>query len=264
MPKWLFTSENYIAHCDKDTFVNKSILSVLKLVSRMKMQDSSKTLEQELCVPVRILFTGIFLVLISLTRSFAYVMIANVYLLFVLSLLEPTKLIKLLKISLGITIFTAVIMLPAFLMGNYYSSVMITCKVFATITIMGIFSHTIKWNSITASLKRFFIPDLFILILDISIKYMYLLGEFALNMLYALKLRCVGINHSKSLTMAQVTGSMFLQSKEMAEEMYQAMECRGFCGEYHVNANTKLKFRDCAYIAINIGFILLFIYFGRI
>jgi cobalt/nickel transport system permease protein len=264
MPEWLMKNENYIPQADKDTFVNKSILSVFMVISRIKMQDFKDQNRVKINVPLNIFCTFILLVLLSLTRSFIFVIIVNIYLLAILSAADSERMVRILKMSFGITLFTAIIMLPAFFLGNSYSSIMITSKVFATVTAMGLISQTTKWNTITGALKKFYIPDMFILILDITIKYIYMLGELSLNLFYALKLRSVGKNNGKYASMAGVAGTVFLQSKEMAEDMYHAMECRGFTGEYHTYNKSKLRWIDYLYIIVNIGFVILFIYFGRI
>jgi cobalt/nickel transport system permease protein len=94
-------------------------------------------------------------------------------------------------------------------------------------------------------------------------KYIVMLGDFTLNMLYALKLRSIGRNQSKYTALSGIAGTMFIKSKEMAEEMYYAMECRGFTGKYQVYAKTRLTIIDYIYIIINIGMILMFVYFWR-
>jgi cobalt/nickel transport system permease protein len=264
MPEWLLKNENYIPSADKDTFVNKSILSVFKVLSRIKKQDSPGETAFQINVPLQVFGTLVLILLVSLTRSFVFVIIVNVWLLAVLSMTDTTRMIVILKLSMGITFFTAIIMLPAFVLGNTYSSIMITTKVFATITAMGLLSHSTKWSALTQALKRFYLPDIFIFILDITIKYIYMLGEFSLNMFYALKLRSVGKNRSKYSSMAGIAGTVFLQSKEMAEDMYHAMECRGFTGEYHLNDKSKFKWQDYLYIGIIAVFFTLFIYFGRV
>lgn len=263
LPEWLLINENYIPLADKDTFVNKSILSVFKVISRIKKQDSQGLTRSRIHVPLHVFGTFLLIILVSLTRSFIFVIIVNVWLLAVLSMTDSDRMVRILKMSTGVTLCTAVVMLPAFISGNTYSSVMITTKVFGTITAMGLLSHSAKWSALTEALKKFFMPDIFIFILDITIKYIYLLGELSLNMFYALKLRSVGKNRSKYSSMAGIAGSVFLQSKELAEEMYHAMECRGFTGEYHINNKSELKWLDYIYIGINIGFFILFIYFGR-
>ncbi len=263
IPEWLLISENYIPLTDKDTFVNKSILSIFRVLSRIKMQDSIQQSRLNINVPLNVLCTAILLILVSLTKSFVFVIIINVYLLSILCVTDTDRLVRILKLSLGVTLFTAIIMLPAFFQGNSYSSIMITTKVFASITAVGLLSHTTKWSLLTKALKRFYVPDIFILILDITIKYIYRLGELSLSMFYALKLRSVGKNSKKYTSMAGVAGTMFLQSMEMAEEMYHAMECRGFSGEYHMIEKSKFKWIDYLYITIHIGFIVLYLYLGR-
>jgi cobalt/nickel transport system permease protein len=65
-------------------------------------------------------------------------------------------------------------------------------------------------------------------------------------MFYALKLRSVGRNAGKTASISGIAGTLFLKSKEMAEEMYAAMECRGFTGEYRAAGGWRLGFRDIA------------------
>jgi cobalt/nickel transport system permease protein len=149
-------------------------------------------------------------------------------------------------------------------LGLYNSMVMITPKIFAAVIAINMLSYSTQWNSITGALKTFFIPDIFILVLDITIKYIILLGEFSLNMLYSLKLRSVGKNKSRYTSLSGIAGTMFIKSKEMAEDMYAAMECRGFTGEYHINKIISFTFADFIYIIINALIIYTFFYLGKV
>ncbi len=264
IPAWLTENDNYIPLKDKDTFVNKSILSVFKLLSRIRMQDQNQIATDSIHVILKVLMTFLLIVLVSVTRSFVFVIIVNVYLLVRLSLINANQMMQILKLSFGVTLFTAFIMLPAAITGNTYSYVMLTSKVAANITSIGLLSHLSKWYDLTGALKRFHIPDIFIMVLDITIKYLYLLGEFSLNLLYALKLRSVGKNNKKYHTLGGIAGNMFLQSRELAQEMHQAMECRGFSGEYRVPSKRKLVWQDYCYIVIHLALFCLFIYFARI
>jgi cobalt/nickel transport system permease protein len=187
-------------------------------------------------------------------------MVIITYLLLALSFMPGKEIIKILKVSAVMTLFTIVIMLPSAFFGSAYSVIMIPAKVFATITAVNMLSHSTQWNHIIGALKRFFVPDLFIFVLDITIKYIVMLGEFSLEMLYALKLRSVGKNRSKYLSLSGIAGTMFIKSKEMSEEMYAAMECRGFTGEYRVYSRFRLRPADFVYIAINAGILAAFIY----
>lgn len=263
LPEWLLTEENYMPQSDRDTFINKSILSLLKIISRIKTQDMGKIKKYQVNATLKVAFTFVLLILLSISRSFVFVMIINVYLLVILSTLEADMIVKILKVSFVMSFFTFIVMLPALLMGNSFSCIMITSKVFATITAVNILSRSTKWNAITGALKRFFVPDLFILVLDIAIKYIVMLGDFTLSMLYALKLRSVGKNRSKYASLSGIAGTMFIKSNEMAEDMYHAMECRGFTGEYHRSSRIESTVANYLYGMIHVGMIVIFLYFER-
>ena len=263
MPQWLLKEEDYFPQSDRDTFINKSILSLLSILSRIKTQGAGAAGKYSVNAAFKVAFTFLLLIMISVSQSTSFVIVVIVYLLAVLCLMEAKTIVKILKVSLVMTLFTFVILLPAAIGGNTYSGIMISSKVFATITAVNILSHSTRWSSITSALKRFFVPDIFILVLDITIKYIVMLGDFVLNMLYALKLRSVGRNKSKYTSLSGIAGTMFIESKEMAEDMYNAMACRGFTGEYQVNSHFKFAVIDLAYIMMNIAIILIFLYFER-
>lgn len=264
MPEWLMKDENYKPEPDKDTFINKSILSLLGVLSKIRAQSGNKEDMFGHNANLKVAFTLIIVILLSVSKSFTFVVIINVYMLVLLSLMEGSQIIRILRVTFIMGAFTFVILLPSFLHGNSYSSIMITIKVLASITAVNILTHSTRWNSITSTLKRFFIPDIFILVLDITIKYIVLLGDFTLNMLYSLKLRSVGRNKSKYTSLSGIAGTMFIISKEMAEDMYSAMECRGYTGEYRVYGKFKLFRQDFISIAVNVAVLLTFFYFERI
>lgn len=258
MPEWLLAESNYIPRTDKDTFINKSILSLLSLISRIRSQGGYKKELFDVSPALKVALTFALILFLSLSHNFVFTIIVNVYLLLLLSMLQGEEIIKILKSGFIIAVFTFVILLPAAFRGNYYSIAAITPKVFATVTAVNILSYSTRWNNITSALKVFFIPDLFILVLDITIKYILLLGEFSLNMLYSLKLRSVGKNNGKYTSLSGIAGTMFLKSKEMAEDMYAAMECRGFTGEYKAVRKFKVTVPDIVYAAVNAFIIFIF------
>lgn len=260
MPDWLTTAENYTPVKDKDTFINKSILSMFGLIARIKAQDSRPKDLFDVQAVFRVLFTLMLVVLLSLAQNFTFVLITLTYLLVLLALMPAKDIIGTLKVSIVMTLFTFVILLPAAFYGNTYSITMIPAKVFATITAVNILSHATRWNNIICALKRFRVPDLIIFVLDITLKYIVMLGEFTLDMLYALKLRSVGRNKEKVTSLSGVAGTMFIKSRIMAEEMYGAMACRGFSGEYKVYSKFRFKLADAVYILINAGFVYIYIY----
>jgi cobalt/nickel transport system permease protein len=260
LPQWLAGAENYNPAGDKDAFIDKSILSVFSVLSRIRAQGAFHEPRVQAHAEYKLVFTLLLVVVLSVSHSFAFVLVVVVGLLCRLCLLPAGEIAKVLKSSLAAVLFTAIVLLPAGFMGNWYSITMITPKVFASVTAIAILSNGTRWHNITGALKFFFLPDLFIFVLDIAIKYILLLGEFALNMLYALKLRSVGRNSGKHTALSGVAGTMFLRSREMAEEMHSAMECRGFTGEYKRPAKLAFSGIDALVLAAAAVCVLLFIY----
>lgn len=261
MPDWLLTSENYTPAGDRDTFINKSIMSFLKLLSKIRAQGGVAGDKLFVSPVFKLIFTLLYIVLLSVSQSFTYLYIMLTYILLVLCVMTGSDIIKILRGSLIAALFTFLILLPSAFAGNTYSIVMITVKVFASITAVNILSFSTRWDRIIGALKRFHFPDMFIFVFDITIKYIYMLGEFTLEMLYALKLRSVGKNKNKYASLGGIAGTLFIKSRVMSEDMYSAMECRGFTGEYRSYDRLKITPADVIYILINVGIVYTFIYF---
>ena len=115
-----------------------------------------------------------------------------------------------------------------------------------------LFSATTPWTSVSAAFAALRVPDLFVMTLDMTAKYISLLGGLVLDMLYALKLRSVGRNDRKVDSLSAIAGTLFLKSKEAAEEQYQAMECRGFAGTYRITRHAAFGRLDASFAAANL------------
>jgi len=258
LPDWLSTTENYFPQKDRDTFINQSILSLLSILAKIKRQDTSADQKYQIQPVLKVICTFFIVVLLSFSQKIIFVAIILVYSLCSLSLMRANQILSILKISFWVSLFTFLILLPS----NQYSIIMITAKVFATVTMINILSHSTKWSAITGSFKFFHVPDIFILVLDITIKYIVMLGNDTLQLIYALKLRSVGKNRNKYQSMSGIAGNLFMKSVEMSKEIYDAMECRGFNGKYRTVEKSRLLFLDYFYIIIHIGILILFLYFG--
>jgi cobalt/nickel transport system permease protein len=187
----------------------------------------------------------------------------DVYFLLLLSLLNIKEIKRILILSTAVPLFTAVMLMPSMVMGNTKNSILLILKVVGTIISINTLSYTTSWHDIIKALKKFFVPDIFILVFDITLRYIYILGEFALDMFYSLKLRSVGKNSNKYSSISKLMGGLFLKSKEMGDEMYYAMECRGFTGEYISHVKFKFKFVDFLYSIVNIFIIGMYFYIAR-
>lgn len=264
MPEWLLKKDDYIPQKDKDAFINKSILSILSVLTRFRRQTEYKLNKLEFNALLKLMSTFILIIFVSMTKSFTFVLITNVLMLVVINFLSITEIKYILRVSFGVAIFTFIILLPSLFLGYGNNALMISLKILVSVASVNVLAFTTQWNDLTGSLKLLRVPDMFIFVLDITIKYILVLGEFSLNMVYALKLRSVGRSSNKSTSLSGIVGTMFIVSKEMSEEMYGAMECRGFTGTYKVYKNFKFKLSDYICIICNIIFILAYFYFDRL
>jgi cobalt/nickel transport system permease protein len=200
------------------------------------------------------------ILLVSLSRSIYFLAIVGTYELAVICLMSGAKIARVLKTSLIATVFAFIIFLPSALWGNWPGVLMVSSKVLLSVALASLISATAGWTAISRALSSFRVPDIFILVLDLAIKYISLLGGLVLDMLYALKLRSVGRNRDKTASLSGIAGTVFLKSKEAAEEMYAAMECRGFVGTYRTVSRARLSFADFAFFATNALIVSLFFY----
>lgn len=258
MPEWLLKKDDYIPLKDKNAFINKSIFSILNIISRFRKQTEYKNKKVEINALMKFITTMLLILFLSLTKNFMFVILVNVGLLVIINFLSIDEIKYVIKMGFIVAIFTFIILLPSVFMGYGNNILMITLKVFASVSFVNILAVTTQWNELIAALKIFHVPDIFIFVMDITIKYIIVLGEFALNMVYSLKLRSVGKSSSKNASLAGVIGTMFLKSKEMSEEMYGAMECRGFTGEYKNYKKFKFKLMDYICILFDIIFVLIY------
>jgi len=246
LPDWLLRDERYVPRSDREAFLDRSILSFLGVLAMGRPQNGKGRGEGRIEPLVKVVSVFTVILLVSLSRSPLFLALAGAGLLVVLALQPGERIAAVLKTSFLVGAFTGLILLPSAFLGRGSNLVMITAKVLLSVASVKLVATTVAWNSLSGAFKRLGAPDLFILVLDITLKYITLLGEFALSMLYALRLRSVGKNDGKTASLSAVAGTMFLKSKEMAEEMYAAMECRGFTGTYRAPGRLRLCAADLA------------------
>ena len=260
VPEWLSAKDNYIPKEEKNLYIEKSIFSLIKIISIIRQNKNQDKLIYSINPTLKVVSIIVMILCISISRSFIYLLLIDIYVLINLFLMEKKSRKMILFKSFMFPLITLIALIPSMFYGNIHNSLLLFQKLIITILLMNLLSHNTKWSEISKSLKLLFIPDIFIWIMDITIKYIVLLGEHSINLLNALKLRSIGITYNKYNSLTGIMGNLFIKSYKMSEEMFHAMECRGFVGEYTTKVNLKLKKMDYVYLAINILLVSLFIY----
>lgn len=259
---WLFKEDDYIPESHKEVFIDKTISGTLKVLAKIRRADSKRGTGFIYKINPALKLTGFLavIILLSLSKSIVFAGAIDMIALFFV-LLSGKNRSKAAFSGSAASMFTFIMLVPSILAGNVTNSIAIVMKVFGDITLLNVLSSSTRWSDITKSLRLLHIPDIFIFAVDIAIIYIFLLGEISLDMLYALKTRSIGKFNKKYASVSGITGSLFIKSKDMAEEMYSAMECRGFTGEYKAVMDYKFNFYDFLFAAFFAAIIVLYFLF---
>lgn len=259
LPSWMCESEAYEPNGDKDGFITKSTQAILGVLAKLKW-NAGKDRRFSASPSLKLCYTFLFILLTACSKNYLFSLIMVAGTIFALASYPASAMKQILSGTIGAVLFSIFILLPAVFMGNPQILLTIGTKVFLSVTLIGMLSAGTAWNKLTASLRAFHIPDIFIFTLDITLKYIAVLGEICMEILTSLRLRSIGQNKKKAKAFSGILGISFLKSREMADEMYAAMCCRGFVGEYKTGRKYAFRKQDIFYIFSMIAVVGLFVY----
>jgi cobalt ECF transporter T component CbiQ len=124
---------------------------------------------------------------------------------------------------------------------------------------------TTPWNTILSALTVLRVPDVFILILGMTYRYIYLLLHTASDMFLSRKSRVVGrLSAAEDRRMlAAISGTLLGKSLNMSSEVYLAMQSRGFRGTIVTLKPFRMKAWDWFWLFVFFGITALTIFLGR-
>ena len=234
VPEWLFLKESYVPKKDHDNFIKRTEKAILKVFSKFRFAPVRRKKEL-LPAELKLVLMLVLLLAISLSKTGGQLLVIAAFV-FLLEAFQSGEILKrIFKGALMASIFTLVIVTPNFFVTKSYKPLMLVIKVFFSVSSVYLFHLTTEWNRITRGLKRLHVPSVFLFVLEMAIKYIGILGEVSLNMVEALLVRSIGKNRKKYETMSSILGTTYLKSREISEEMFEAMECRGFTGDFNEN-----------------------------
>lgn len=259
IPSWMCETEQYVPSIDKDGFITKSAQAILGVLAKLKW-NAGKDRRFSASPSLKLCYTFLFILLTACSKNYLFSLIMVAGTILALASYPASAMKQILSGTIGAVLFSIFILLPAVFMGNPQILLTIGTKVFLSVTLIGMLSAGTAWNKLTASLRAFHIPDIFIFTLDITLKYIAVLGEICMEILTSLRLRSIGQNKKKAKAFSGILGISFLKSREMADEMYAAMCCRGFVGEYKTGRKYAFRKQDIFYIFSMIAVVGLFVY----
>ena len=217
---------------------------------------------------VKLLSTLALLLAVSLSHSLA--VIAALYVLTLLlawrSAVPMGFFIK--RVWLLLPFFTGVIALPALFLTpgpalwrlpwgwtitqpGLTTALFLLLRVGASVSAAVLLVLTTPWNTVLKSLGVLHVPDVFVVILGMTYRYIYLLLRLAGDLFMARQsrvLRRLSSAEERRLTAAGA-GVLLSRSLQLSEDVYLAMQSRGFRGYPRTLDTFRLRPRDWAFAA---------------
>lgn len=212
LPSWMCESEAYEPNIDKDGFITKSAQAILGVLAKLKW-NAGKDRRFSASPSLKLCYTFLFILLTACSKNYLFSLIMVAGTILALASYPASAMKQILSGTIGAVLFSIFILLPAVFMGNPQILLTIGTKVFLSVTLIGMLSAGTAWNKLTASLRAFHIPDIFIFTLDITLKYIAVLGEICMEILTSLRLRSIGQNKKKAKAFSGILGISFLKSK---------------------------------------------------
>ena len=195
LPEWMKERDDYTPPVKGGIFAVKTIAKIGNAVGKIKFQQG-KDRKYDLPPLLKFIIIIIIIIILSLTQSTLLITAVTALILLWLATYPAEMILSVLKTSLIALTVAFVFFIPSIIMRPpaLSNNLRIVYKIFLTVMMLGIFNRSSQWNTITASLKKAHIPTIFIFTLDISLKYIVVLGRFINGILTAYILRSVGEN----------------------------------------------------------------------
>ena len=116
---------------------------------------------------------------------------------------------------------------------------------------------TTDLSQLAGALRLMRIPRLMVTLLILIYRYLSVLAGEAARTLRAYALRAPGHPGVRIAAWGSLAGMLLLRSFDRAERLYQAMQLRGFSGDFPLGAAGRLSWKDAAWLAGWLGLCLL-------
>lgn len=138
-------------------------------------------------------------------------------------------------------------------------------RVGASVSMAVLLILTTRWATLLKALRVLGVPQAFVLILGMTYRYIYVLLHTTSNMFLARKSRVVGraSGADDRRWLAASMGALFAKSYALSDDVYLAMQSRGFRGEALVMDEIAWHARDWVWLVVFIAVALLAVFVGR-
>ncbi len=237
---------------------------------------------QSLDARVKVISTLALLLAVSLSRSlFVILGIYGIALILgQFSAVPGNYLLK--RVWLALPFFTGVIAVPALFLTpgpplwqilpglvvtrtGLTTALFLLARVGTSVSLTLLLILTTPWNTVLSALTILRVPQVFVLILGMTYRYIYLLLHTANDMFLSRKSRMVGrLSTSQNQRMlAAIGGTLLGKSLDLSSEVYLAMQSRGFNGSLVGLQPFKMRSSDWIWLTVLLALAIVAILVGR-
>jgi len=221
---------------NSNTFIERSLKSAADFLKYAIFSEEiarSKGLLQAIDPRIKIALLVVFLLTACLATNMYFII--GLYLIsVVLAVLSRVNLLFFIqRVWVFIPIFAVIIAIPAMFMQGAYSAMIFIFRVATCVSFAVLMMITTKHNQFFKSLRSFGVPSIFIQILDMTYRYIFLFIRLFEEMHLSLKARSlkqIDIKRARHWIASRIS-FLFKRSVRMSEEVYLAMLARGYSGE---------------------------------
>ena len=233
LPEWMMTDDKYTPQRGSSVFVSKTMAALGRTMARLRVQRGHEK-RMHLPASVKIILLLLLIITVSVCRNTVVTLGIAAFVQIYLCTWPARDILSIMRTSVFAGALALILFAPAMVMNpsGAANNLIAVAKVFLSVEMVGIFNHTTQWNHMTAALRKLRVPGIVVFTIDITLKYIVLLGTLINDLLTSMMLRSVGRNPGRRSSLGGVMGVTFVRSSEMSKEMYQAMQCRGFTDDY--------------------------------
>jgi cobalt/nickel transport system permease protein len=283
-PQWLLQGELAMCPCGcigkrkKGSFVEKTLTGGSELVRRVMFAEdvaAQRGLLQQ--VDPRVKIVGLLGLLVA--AAFLHNVVALIGLYVVALALAALSKIPLgffvMRVWLFIPIFTLIVVAPAtlsiitpgdvvlqlwtwhgaaegFTMQGLTSAGLVVSRVAVSISLVVLLTLTTPWTRLLAALRSIGVPRMFIMVIGMAYRFIFLLLGTVNEMYESRRARTVGAQvHDKAARafVSASAGALFGKAHHLSDEVHQAMIARGYRGDAKTIQSFQLAAVDALFLA---------------
>ncbi|MGC9063808.1 MAG: cobalt ECF transporter T component CbiQ [bacterium] len=225
--------------------------------------------------PVKVISLIIFIIGISLMTNIYSLLLLYLFSILLAYLSKINLALFFRKVWIFIPIFTLVIAIPSlfivpgrlefgFTIEGLVVMVRLVLRVATSISYVTLVILTTRWTKLLFSLRYIGVPNVFVSIISMSYRYIFLLLETAENLFLAKKMRTIITDTRREQQwLGSTVGVLAIKTQQLSREVYQGMVSRGVNKNIRYLNSSKVYFSDILALGLTVILNIVILYIDR-